>query len=110
MGNLSAHFKNRKKISMYRADNSFDSMLLIAIGILVIVVWAGIVVATKLPRIEMLTRGVYEELKRIYDNLERGNRDHANSLLPCRSCGKPIEGYAKFCGACGQPVSQAVRA
>lgn len=84
--------------------DSFDTMMLVLIGILIVVVWAGIVVATKLPRIEMLTRGVYEELKRVYDQLERGNRDQANSTSPCRSCGKPLIGNEPFCGECGQPT------
>lgn len=84
--------------------DQFDKMLLTLFLILGVVVWAGIVVAIKLPRIEMLTRGAYEELKRIYDELERGNRGQASSSLLCPSCGQPIEPSTKFCGACGQPT------
>lgn len=87
-------------------NNSGDIFLLILIGILVIVVWAGIVVATRVPRIEMLTRGVYEEMKRVYDELERQNGRHSKSSLLCRSCGNPLVANVRFCSACGQPASQ----
>lgn len=83
-----------------------DTLVLILVGILAIVVWAGIVVGTKLPKIEMLTRGVYEELKRVYDELERNNRGLMQSQAICRGCGKPLAGNERFCGECGQPAGQ----
>lgn len=98
--------KAGRKTGMRAMDNSFDAMLLIAVGILIVVVWAGVIVISRLPRIEMLTRGVYEELKRIYDKLESSDRGQANSSALCRSCGKPVEPNVKFCGACGQPAQQ----
>jgi len=90
--------------------DSFDALEWILVGILIIVVWAGIVVAIKLPRIELLTRGVYEELKRIYDALEHRNRDSINISPLCKSCSKPLAADERFCGACGQPASQAASA
>jgi len=82
-------------------------MLFISVLILVIVVWAGIVVIRIMPRVEMLTRGVYEEIKRVYDALERGRGSEANSSPPCRNCGKPLAENGRFCGSCGKPISQA---
>ena len=83
-----------------------DTLVLILVGILAIVVWAGIVVGTKLPKIEMLTRGVYEELKRVYDELERHHRGLASRTIPCRNCGNSLDGNERFCGECGQPAGQ----
>jgi len=56
--------RDRRKLAMSSLDNSFDIMLSISVFILIIVVWARIVVIRILPRVEMPTRGVYEELKR----------------------------------------------
>jgi len=80
-------------------------MLFISVFILIIVVWAGIIVASKLPRIEMLTRGVYEELKRVSDELEHRNRGNASSTLLCRNCAKPLAANERFCGECGHSNS-----
>ena len=91
---------------MHSLDNSFDIMLFISVFILIIAVWAGIVVIRIMPRVEMLTRGVYEEIKRVYDALERGRGGEANSSPPCRNCGKPLAENGRFCGACGQPAGQ----
>jgi hypothetical protein len=54
--------------------NSVDTLELILIVILVITLWAGLVVAIRLPRMETVLRGVYDELKRVYDELERRNQ------------------------------------
>jgi hypothetical protein len=75
--------------------DQFDKMLLALFLILGMVVWTGLIVVVKLPRIEMLTRGMYEELKRIYDELAQGNRGQVSSSQACRSCRQTHRGECK---------------
>jgi hypothetical protein len=51
------------------------NLILIFGGILLVTMLASVVIAVRIPRLETLLKGLYEESKTTYDELQRRNHE-----------------------------------